>query len=133
MLLGLEAMLPSGFFLFFFGIGAFVTGVTIYYTGEWLQPWIPWALFSLFSITALLFFRAKLKALSSRGASDRAPELSGENCVVTDKPIGPGAAGFVELRGTQWQARNVGDKELSVGARARVTAVTGLTVEVISE
>lgn len=132
-LLGLEALLPSGFFMFFFGIGALGAGVVVYLLGESLESWMPWALFSLFSITTLLLFRSKLKALLARGASTRAPELSGEIGIVAEKGIGGGGVGLVELRGTQWQAKNGGDSELAVGARVRVRSVKGLTVEVVAE
>ena len=57
------------------------------------------------------------------------PELVGESGVAL-AAIAPGAQGSVELRGTTWQARNVGTEPLAARAPVRVTAVRGILLEV---
>lgn len=132
-LLALEMVQPGGFFLFFLGLGAIGTGIVVAAFGGSFEAWIPWALFSLLSITFLVLFRAKARQFLARGATPRAPELTGESAVVLERNIAPNGSGIVELRGTQWQAKNVGDAELALGARVRVIAVHGLTVNVVAE
>jgi membrane protein implicated in regulation of membrane protease activity len=132
-LLGLEMVLPSGFFLFFFGVGALLTGAFVLLIGGGLEAWSPWVVFSLSSVVSLLLFRTKLKVLLRRGSEERSPELSGELGIVLNSVIPAAGNGIVELRGTSWQAKNGGSTELPVGSRVRVRAVNGLTVEVVPE
>ena len=130
--LALEMVQPGGLFLLFFGVGAICTGLIIGMSGE-LQSWVPWALFSFLSIAFLILFRAKLREYLTRNSMVRGPELSGEIGQVVEKGIEAGATGIVELRGTQWQARNKSNQELPLGSRVRVAGVTGLTLEVMPE
>lgn len=132
-LLGLEMVVPSGFFLFFFGIGALLTGVSVFLIGSEVEAWIPWAIFSLSSVLSLILFRTKLKILLRRGTTELAPELTGELGIVVNSSIPANGTGTVELRGTSWQAKNASSVELAVQSRVRVRSVVGLTVEVIPE
>jgi len=133
-LLSLEMVLPAGFFLFFFGVGAILTGLVIALAGVLnfeLASWIPWALFSLFSVVCLISLRAKARVFLARKSVPRAAEFIGETCTVLREAIAARGKGIVELRGTQWQAKNMTDSILAIGAQVKVTAVSGLTVEVI--
>jgi membrane protein implicated in regulation of membrane protease activity len=47
--------------------------------------------------------------------------------------IEPGGRGKLELRGSTWDARNVGDTALSAGSRCLVQSVDGLTLHVRAE
>ena len=56
----------------------------------------------------------------------------GELAQVSE-PIAPGGLGRAELRGTSWAARNVGDRPIEPGSRARAISVDGLTLEIVAE
>ena len=58
-LLGAEMVMPSGFFLMFFGLAALVVGAA---TGLGLEvpSWLQWVLFSGLAIVSLLLFRDRL-------------------------------------------------------------------------
>jgi membrane protein implicated in regulation of membrane protease activity len=57
------------------------------------------------------------------------PELVGESGIAL-AAIAPGAQGSVEVRGTTWQARNVGPEALAPRAPVLVTAVRGIMLDV---
>ena len=135
-LLVLEALTP-GFFLMFFGLGAWVTGALVYFlplpqSGQWL-------IFLAVSVAALLVFRRKVK-LFFEGRLAKNDNM--DDPIVRDQYIGrdvlilkdisPDQPGLAELNGTNWQARSAGGASIAAGARARVTALEGLTLIVAS-
>ena len=129
-LLGAEMMVDADFFLVFLGISAVTVGlVDLFWTGS--PMWVEWLLFSGISIFALLLFRNKLYAKIRGDTPDRGEGVVGEIGIV-EADIEAGGTGRIELRGTTWTARNIGDGVLRQNARARVDAVSGLTVDVRS-
>jgi membrane protein implicated in regulation of membrane protease activity len=128
-LLASEILTPGGFYLIFFGaaglaVGALkILGLDIGLAGEGL-------LFAVLSVAGLLFFRKPLMQRFQR----LSPELSigglTEEVACAKEEIAPGAMGKVELRGTAWNATNIGDAAIAVGARCAVERVEGLTLYV---
>ena len=129
-LLGAEMMVDADFFLVFLGISAVIVGlVDLFWTGSLM--WVEWLLFSLIAIVTLLVFRSKLYTKIRGDAPDRGEGVVGEIGIV-ESDIEAGETGRIELRGTTWTARNIGDGVLRQNARARVDSVSGLTVDVRS-
>jgi hypothetical protein len=129
MLLGLllllaELVTPGGFYFIFFGVGAVVVGILAGLDAGG-PAWFQFLLFSILSLVSLWLFRGKLLQLTE-GAPDRnVDSLIGETAVASDE-IPVHGIGKVEMRGTAWNARNVGDRPLKHGERAKVERVEGL-------
>lgn len=131
LLLLAELVTPGGFYIIFFGVGAVVVGVLSGFNAAgplWLQV----ILFSTISVLALWLFREKLLRLTQREPRQNIDSLIGETAVVVEE-IAVNSIGKAEMRGTSWNARNVGEKSLAPGARCRVERVEGLTLFVRAE
>ena len=131
-LLALEIATPGGFFVIFFGVAALVVGLL-----ELIRlievDWLQWTLFSVLSVTCLAVFRRPLLERMREGERpDTVDSLVGE-VAVASTTIASGQYGRAELRGAQWNARNVDDGMLSAGDRCRVVAVRGLEIDIRSE
>lgn len=131
-LLVLELVTPSGFYIMFFGIGALVAGL-----GAWaglLSSAVPqWLVFTVASIVCLLLFRGKIQArVESTGARPPVDSLIGEIALPVEG-LAAGAVGRVILRGSSWEARNDGAVGLYANQRCRVVRVSGLQVGVVAE
>jgi len=127
----LEAVTP-GFFLMFFGLGAWVVSLTVFFlpVGQHLQ----WLIFIIVSVAGLLLFRRQVKSffqgrLAKNDNMDdpvaKAQYLGRQALVL--KEAGPDQPGLVELNGTNWQARTDGPV-LAPGQRGRVIRLEGLTL-----
>jgi membrane protein implicated in regulation of membrane protease activity len=131
LLLLVELVTPGGFYFIFFGIGAVVVGV-LAGLGAGGPVWFQFLLFSILSLVSLWLFREKLLKLTE-GAPDRnVDSLIGETAMASDE-IAVNGIGKVEMRGTSWNARNIGDKPLTNGERAKVERVEGLMLLVRAE
>ncbi len=129
-LLGSEMMIPADFFLVFLGISAVAVGVVdLAWPGS--PIWLEWILFSVVAVASLLLFRRKLYGKLRGGSPEIAETLVGEIGLV-ESGIAVEGSGRIKLRGTTWAAHNVGEVAIEENARARVDAVSGLTVEVRS-
>ena len=136
MLLGLlmfvtELVTPGGFYFMFFGIGAVVVG-TLAGLNAAGPLWLQFILFSILSVISLGLFRGKLLQLTRGKPTADVDSMVGETAFASDD-IGVNGFGKVEMRGTSWNARNIGDKPLKRGERSRVERVEGLTLMVCSE
>ncbi len=131
-LAGLELLTPGGFFVIFFGVGALLVGL-LDLTGLRLPPWAQWLLFTGLSVVAVVLFRkpllARLRLPDSGAVID---SLVGE-VALPDADIAPGSVGRAQLRGSTWQARNVGATTAVRGNRCRVVRVDGLTIDLDPE
>lgn len=125
-LLGGEMLLPSGFFMLFFGFGALAVGVLVLLNLGG-PIWVQWVLFSVASIVMLILLRQKMRMLLGTAADAEIDSMVGE-IAVTQENLAPGAIGQVELRGTVWKGRNGSDAIIPQGQRCVVSAVEGLTV-----
>jgi hypothetical protein len=127
-----EILTPGGFYILFFGFGALVVGLlaSVNVAGP---AWAQWLAFSVASVAGLLLFRRPLVERFRSSAPDREVDsLVGETAVALD-PIEGEAMGRVELRGSVWSARNVGEDPVGQGQRCRVRRVEGLTLWVKAE
>ncbi len=128
-LLAAELLTPGGFYILFFGAGAIAVGL-LKLAG--LAPGLAFEglAFVAISILALVLFRRPLME-RFRPLAPEIPvdELTSEVAVALEQIEG-GARGKVELRGTTWNAQNLGQSIISKSARCRVERVDGLTLEV---
>ena len=131
LLLLAELLTPGGFYIIFFGIGAVVVGVLAGFNAAG-PLWFQFILFSILSVLTLWLFREKLLQLTQGERRKNVDSLVGETAVATEE-IHLNAVGKAELRGTSWNARNVGDKPLTRGERCIVERVEGLTIFVRAE
>jgi membrane protein implicated in regulation of membrane protease activity len=131
LLLLAELVTPGGFYIFFFGIGALVVGVLagLNLAGP---PWLQVILFPLFAVLTLWLFREKMLELTRGRGTGAVDSLIGETAVAQEEILVKGI-GKVEMRGTSWNARNLGETPLARGARCKVERVEGLTIFVRAE
>jgi hypothetical protein len=128
-----ELLTPGGFYLLFFGTGALIVGVLVL-----LQvggpSWLQLLLFSALSTAAVVLFRRPLVQrfggrAAPQGTSEDTDSLVGESAVAMET-IAAGDMGRVEMRGSSWRARNLGERPLASGQRCTVERVQGLMLEV---
>jgi inner membrane protein len=131
LLLLAELLTPGGFYIIFFGIGAVVVGVLAGLNAAG-PLWFQFILFSILSVLTLWLFREKLLQLTQGERRKNVDSLVGETAVATEE-IHLNAVGKAELRGTSWNARNIGDRPLTRGQRCIVERVEGLTIFVRAE
>ena len=130
-LLALELASPGGFYLFFFGCAALAVGLLA--APGWAQPlWLQGVLFTGLSVAAVAFFRPLLARQLRGGASEAVEDLVGERAVACDK-IAAHGFGRAELRGTKWNARNIGETAIGSGQSCLVEHVDGLTLWIRAE
>ena len=126
-----ELLTPGGFYIIFFGVGAVIVGILAGF--NFAGPlWFQCILFSILSILTLWLFRERLLQLTQGKQRETVDSLVGETAVATEE-IHLNGVGKAELRGTSWNARNVGDKPLGRGQRCIVERVEGLTLFVRAE
>jgi membrane protein implicated in regulation of membrane protease activity len=127
-LLGAELMVATDFWLATIGAAAMVMGLVL----TLVEPplvWIEWIEFAVLAVAFNALFRRRLNERWLGKPPGLEPELVGESGVAVAE-IAPGAQGSVELRGSTWQARNVGSETLAARAPVRVTGVRGIVLEV---
>ena len=127
-LLGLELVVPSGFYLMFLGLAALSVGMLVA-LGMAKAVWLQWVLFSGLSVVAVLFFRGPLLAWFKYKERPHATvdPLVGEIAIPLED-VAPGSTGKAELHGTAWTVINSGEGILMKGQRTRVVRVDGLTL-----
>lgn len=127
-----EFVLP-GVILVFFGIGAWVTTLTVWW--GWTDGWTSQLLtFAISSVVLLLVLRGWLKTRffghvgDRHDARDNIDSMAGELVQVT-VAIEPGAVdGRVEYKGAEWKA--TAEVPLAAGVRARVVDIEGIVLQV---
>ena len=124
-----ELLLPTGFFLFFFGIGSVATAV-LASTGL-LASFVSQGLaFISISLVCVALLRKPLLAkFHFRNRPQPVDSLVGETAKALET-IAPQAIGKVELRGASWSALNTGTAPISADVRCRVENIEGLTLHV---
>jgi membrane protein implicated in regulation of membrane protease activity len=127
----LEAMSAGGFYLVFFGAGAVVVGLLHIF----VQPGFIWEalLFLGVSLVALALFRRPLLARFQKGIpTHKVDSLVGQTAeALQDIPVD--GIGKAELRGTSWNAHNVGSVPITRFSRCKVERVDGLTLHLRGE
>ena len=130
-LLALELASPGGFYIFFFGCAALAVG--LFAALGWAQPlWLQGVLFAGLSVAAVLFFRPLLARQLRNNAGHATDDLVGERALACDT-LAANGFGRVELRGTKWNARNVGETAVDAGQACTVERVDGLTLWIRAE
>lgn len=131
LLLVLELVTPSGFFIMFFGLGALTVGVLMV-AGLVAGTALEWLLFTAFSLAYLGLFRRRVQQRLDQPPTDAVDSLVGD-LAVPQQRIEPGEVGRVEVRGAGWTARNMGPHAVTPGQRCRVSAVIGLELAIVPE
>jgi membrane protein implicated in regulation of membrane protease activity len=123
-----ELLLPTGFFLFFFGLGGIATAVlaSLGLTSFTAEGFVFIGI-SLFCI--VLLRKPLLTKFHFRNRTHAVDSLVGETAKALEA-IAPQATGRVEMRGTTWSALNTGSELITLDARCRVEKVEGLTLHV---
>ncbi len=128
----LEVLLSGGeLYLLLIGAAALVVGVVDLAGGHDIA--LQMLVFCLAAASCLVFFRGRLSDRLKGGVPERdVDSLLSERARAVDA-LEPGAEGLVELRGTNWNARNVGNSTIPSGAPCRVEKVDGLLLWVSPE
>ena len=112
----------------FFGLGALFVGLLVGL--GWRGPlWAQLLVFTGFSLVALLVIRPPLMRKLKLNESKDVDTLVGEQAVAMDD-IASRGFGKAEMRGSSWNAQNVGTSTLNKGQRCTVESVDGLTIRV---
>ncbi len=131
-LLVVELLTPGGFFMVFFGAGAFLvallTGLDVI-----SAHWVQWLVFAVASVLALLFLRKPLMGKFKGLAPGKDVDNLADEVAVAMENLAPNATGKVEMRGSAWNARNVGTTPVNQGQRLKVEKVDGLMLSVRAE
>jgi membrane protein implicated in regulation of membrane protease activity len=127
-LLAAEVAISTEFWLALVGAAAMTVGLLLTFG---LSPpiWSQWIAFAVLAIGFNVFIRRKLNEKLGGSAPGLSPELLGESGVALEA-IEPGAIGQVELRGSNWRARNAGEAPLAARMPVRVVGKDGILLEV---
>jgi inner membrane protein len=112
----------------FFAVGAFLVailvgvGVAIPLSGQLL-------VFAITSVVALVFVRPVIVRKLGLNRTPVVDSMIGEEAVATAE-IAAGAIGKADLRGSTWNARNVGETTITIGQRCTVERIDGLVLHV---
>jgi inner membrane protein len=132
LLLVIELVTPSGFFVMFFGLGALTVGVLARFDAAG-PDWAQWLLFTIASIVYLLLFRGRLQARFEQSPPTRPVDTMIGELAVPQERMSPGGIGRAETRGTMWTARNDSTQTLEAGQRCRVARVDELLLGILPE
>jgi inner membrane protein len=124
LLMVVELVTPSGFFVMFFGLGALTVGILAKLDAAG-PPWLQWLLFTALSLAYLLLFRRKLERRFEPPPSKPVDTLVGALAIAQERIL-PRGVGRVEARGTAWSARSEAARPIEPGERCRVVSVEQL-------
>lgn len=128
-----ELFLP-GFIAVFFGFGALITGVAIWF-GLPTDGGMPFLLFSVASVLSLLLMRRRFQTwfrgdvVGSSGTTIDEDFVGREATVIEGFSDASPQRGTVEYRGSRWNARTHAHG-LKLGDRVTIAAQDGLTLTV---
>ena len=112
----------------FFGGGALFVGLLVGL--GWNGPlWAQLLVFTGFSLVALFFIRPPLMRRLKLNEPRVVDTLIGEQAIAMDD-IAVQSIGKAEMRGSTWNAQNVGLHPLTKGQRCTVESVEGLVIRV---
>lgn len=112
----------------FFAAGAFLVAAMVA-SGVGGPLWLQILVFTVVSLVALLLFRPLLVRRLRLDESPVVDTFIGEQATAMEE-IAPAGVGKAEMRGTTWNAQNVGSTALSRGQRCTVERVEGLLIHV---
>ena len=123
--------LHMGFFLIFAGISAIAVGALVRF-GFAGPEWVQWLLFSTISVLSVALFRKPLLKHTRFNERKDIDTMIGE----TAKAMGTievNGRGKAELRGSTWNAVNIGARPVGNGEFCRVERVEGITIQIRPE
>jgi len=124
-------MVSAGLFLVFFGVGGIVVGGLVRL--HLLEAaWMQWLAFSVVSLGSMALLRKPLQQRLKINVRKDQDTMLGERAVASEE-IAAGGTGQVELRGSTWQARNLGSSPVKAGQGCKVEKVEGITLLVRGE
>ena len=124
-------MVSAGLFLVFFGVGGIVVGGLVRL--HLLEAaWMQWLAFSVVSLGSMALLRKPLQQRLKINVRKDQDTMLGERAVATEE-MAAGGLGKVELRGSSWQARNLGDSPVKSRQGCKVEKVEGITLLVRGE
>jgi hypothetical protein len=124
-------MVSAGLFLMFFGVGGIVVGGLVrLHVIE--AAWMQWLAFSVVSLGSMALLRKPLQQRLKINVRKDQDTMLGERAVATEE-IAAGGLGKVGMRGSTWQARNLGDSPVKSGQGCKVERVEGITLLVRGE
>lgn len=126
-LLVAEILTPGGFFVIFFGFGAIAVGI-LSLLGMSLPLTFEVLIFILLSAASLLLFRRPMLARFRMDTPKREIDSLVGEFAIASAEIPAGGFGKAQLRGSNWNVRNVGEGSIAAEARVRVEKVDGLTL-----
>ena len=112
----------------FFAVGAFLVAILVG-LGVAMPLWGQLLTFAITSVVALIFVRPIIVRRLGLTRTVVVDTMIGEEAIATVE-IAAGATGKAELRGSSWNARNVGETTLAAGQRCTVERVDGLLLHV---
>lgn len=122
-----EMLMPTDFFIFFFGIGAVATALTTA-IGLTTDPLSQAIAFMVVSLVSLATLRNWLRGLLHKDSLNRdVDSLVGQIATTIDE-IPASGVGKVMLRGSPWNARNANATDIAKATRVRVEKVDGITL-----
>lgn len=111
-----------------FAVGALFVAALVG-LGADIPLWGQLLIFTSVSLLALFFIRPWIMRKLRLQETRTVDSLVGEQAVALDE-IGPAGLGKAEMRGSTWNARNIGETALTRGQRCIVAAVDGLVIHV---
>ncbi len=112
----------------FFGLGGLFVALLVGL--GWHGPlWAQILVFTTFSLVALLVIRPPLMRKLKLNESKDVDTLIGENAIAM-ADIAVHGFGKAEMRGSSWNAQNVGTSPLTKGQRCTVESVEGLVIRI---
>jgi membrane protein implicated in regulation of membrane protease activity len=127
-LLGAEIVVSTDFWLATVGAAALAMGLVLPLVED-PPASVQWIGFAALAVVITGLFRRRLHERLVGSAPGLEPALVGESGVAL-AAIAPGAQGQVELRGTTWEACNVGSAPVPARAPVRVTGVRGIVLDI---
>ena len=119
------------FYLVFVGAAAMVVGI-VEAAGAELPATGQWLAFAGLAVASMVLFRERLyNRLRAPGFDNAVAGVAGR--VSVDEAVAAGGSTRVRLRGTEWDAANIGATAIAAGAAARVVAVEGNVLQIVAE
>ena len=132
-LVGVELVAADlAFYFVFIGVAAIAVGV-LEAAGAELPPAGQWLTFAVLAVAAMVLFREKLYKRLRGGLPGFNNAVAGTGHVSVAHEVPAGGHTRVALRGTQWDANNVGATTIPAGSGARVVKVEGNVLQIVAE
>ncbi len=131
-LVGIELVgADLAFYLVFVGAAAMVVGI-VEAAGAELPATGQWLAFAALAVAGMVLFRERLyNRLRAPGFDNAVAGAAGRVSVAEAVP--PGGSTRVGLRGTEWDASNIGATAIAAGTTARVIKVEGNVLQIVAE